>query len=79
MPATREARYLSGVDIGKHVRLMVPGGKHTGPWEIEGKLVGATHFGDGAVSMIVLRATGGPRQVGYLPPETPVTITGKAS
>lgn len=78
MPVTREAKHLSGVDRGKHVSLMVPGGKYTGPRELAGELITVTHWGDGKLSMIVLR-NDGPKAAGGIPPDTLVTITGKAS
>lgn len=78
MPVTREARYLSGVDRGKHIRVMVPGGRYTGPWELAGKLVRVTHWGDGMISLHVLREDG-PKAGADIHPNTPVTITGKAS
>lgn len=74
MPATREARYLSGVDRGKHVSLMVPGGKYSGPWELAGTLYELTHWADGTMSMVVVREDGPARGMS-IPPETPVTIT----
>lgn len=76
MPTQVEARYLSGADIGKTVRLMVPGGKHTGPRELAGELITVTHWGDGQLSMIVLREDG-PKAAAGIPAETLVTITGK--
>lgn len=78
MPVTREARYLSGVDRGKHVRLMVPGGRYTGPQELEGELLAVAHWGDGTIALNVLRADG-PRRAECIPPNTIVTITGKPS
>lgn len=78
MPVTREAKHLSGADIGKHVRLMVPGGKHTGPWELAGELLSLGHWHQGEVTITVLREDG-PAMGSKIPPETPVTITGKES
>ena len=79
MPATREARYLSGADRGKHVSLTVPGGRF-GDWELAGELVGTRHWGDGTVDILVNRGdVRGPSIATHLPPETPITITGKAS
>lgn len=75
---SREARYLSGVDRGKHVRLMVPGGRYTGPWELDGELVRVTHWGDGTVSLHVIRDDG-PKAGTDIPANTIVTITGKES
>lgn len=78
MPVTREARYLSGNDRGKHVRLMVPGGKYTGDWELAGTLLELVHWADGTTSMMVLREDGPARGLG-IPADTVVTITGKPS
>lgn len=78
MPVTREARYLSGADRGKHVRLMVPGEKYTGDWELAGELRRVTHWGDGTISIHVLREDG-PKAGAEIPPNTVVTITGKPS
>lgn len=78
MPVTREAKYLSGADIGKHVRLMVPGGKYTGPWELAGELIKITHWTDAMLSLHVLREDG-PKRGTEIPAETLATITGKAS
>ena len=78
MPVAREARYLSGNDRGKHVRLTVPGGKHTGPWELAGEMLELVHWADGTTSMTVRRDDGPALGLG-IPPDTIVTITGKAS
>lgn len=78
MPAQIEARRLSGVDRGKHVRLMVPGGKYTGDWELAGEVLRIIHWSDGLISLLVLREDG-PALGTQIAPETPVTITGKES
>lgn len=78
MPVAREARYLSGVDRGKHVTLTVPGTRYTMPWELAGTLTSVQHWGDGTVTVLVLREDGPARGTG-LPSDTQVTITGKES
>lgn len=75
---SREARYLSGVDRGKHVRLTVPGGRYTGPWELAGLLLELTHWADDTISLTVLREDG-PARGTQIPANTIVTITGKES
>lgn len=79
MPVTREAKYLSGVDRGKHVRLMAPGGRYTGTWELEGELVSVTHHGGTDLTDVIVLSSDGPRQGANLHANTLVTITGKAS
>lgn len=76
MTTTIEAKRLSGIDRGKHVRLMVPGGKHTGEWELAGELLELVHWADGTTSMTVLRDDGPALALG-IPPDTLVTITGR--
>lgn len=80
MSVTREARYLSGADRGKHVSLTVPGSRF-GDWALAGELVGTRHWGDGTVDILVKwdGESRGPRIANHLPPETPVIITGKVS
>lgn len=76
MPVTREAKYLSGADRGKHVRVMVPGGKSHDPWELAGQLGSITHWSDNTTSMTVLREDGA-THVHDIPADTIVTITGR--
>lgn len=78
MPTQIEAKRLSGVDRGKHVQLMVPGGRF-GDWELAGELIGTQHWGDGTVDILVAwnGESRGPRIANHLPPETVVTITGR--
>lgn len=79
MPTQIEAKRLSGVDRGKHVRVRVPGGRYTGTRNLEGELVSITHHGGTDLTDIIVLTAAGPRQGAGLPADTIVTITGKPS
>lgn len=74
MTTTREAKYLSGVDRGKHVAFVHPGGKYSGAYRIEGTLVSVKHLGDDSTTLVV-QTVGGIRY-GDITENTTVTITG---
>lgn len=71
-----EARRLSGDDRGKHVALQVEGGRHTGPWQLEGELRAVSHFADGTITIVVTREDGPAMGTG-IKPDTQVMITGR--
>lgn len=75
MPVTREARYLSGVDLGKTVTVHhVKSGRI---WR-EGALTRVEHRQTEDGPMVVADLAGAPYTIS-LQPSSPVTITGKAS
>lgn len=74
MTITRQAKYLSGVDRGKHVAFIHPEGKYSGAYRIEGTLVSVKHLGDGSTTLVV-HTLGGIRY-GDITENTTVTITG---
>lgn len=74
MTTTREAQRLTGVDRGKHVAFIHPGGKYSGAYRIEGTLVSVKHLGDGTTTLVV-QADGGIRY-GDITENTLVTISG---
>ncbi|WP_146755163.1 hypothetical protein [Arthrobacter sp. AQ5-05] len=75
MPVTREARYLSGVDLGKQVHIA---DQNTGGTWHEGILVSVKHY-DESVDLLIRESETGPLDAVLLSPTDAVTITGKAS
>lgn len=74
MTTIRGAKYLSGVDRGKHVVFVHSGGKYSGAYRIEGTLVSVKHLGDGSTTLVV-ETVGGIRY-GDIIENTMVTIAG---
>lgn len=74
MTTTRQAKYLSGVDRGKHVAFVHPGGKYSGAYRIEGTLVSVKHLSDDSTTLVV-KTVGGIRY-GDVTENTMVTING---
>lgn len=77
MTVQREAKYLSGVDRGKHVNFVHPGGKYSGAYRIEGNLVSVKHLGDGSTTLVVQTASG--IRYGDITENTIVLITGRVA
>lgn len=76
MPVTREARYLSGNDIGKNVHIA---NQSTGGTWHEGSLVSVKHYDESVDLLIRKDANNGLLDVVLLSPTDTVTITGKPS
>lgn len=77
MTTTRQAKYLSGVDRGKHVEFVSTAGKYTGPYRISGPLIAVKHLGDGTTTLIVQSPSGA--KYGDVPADTKITITGTST
>lgn len=75
MPVTREARYLSGVDIGKTVEVTELA-KFGNSQQQTGELISVRHYNDS--TDVLITTSRGPTAIQIDPTDT-VTITGKAS
>lgn len=76
MPVTREARYLSGVDLGKTVHIA---DQNTGGTWHEGRLVSVKHYDESVDLLIRKDANTGLLDAVLLSPTDTITITGKES
>ncbi|MDR4533226.1 hypothetical protein [Glutamicibacter sp. PS] len=74
MSATKDARHLSGADLGRHITAPIPGGKYAGPWQLDGTIIGVKHFASGDVQITAQDQT--QIRFGVIPGTQPVTITG---
>lgn len=76
MPVTREARYLSGVDIGKTVHIT---NQSTGGTWHEGTPVSVKHYEE-SVDLLIRKDTNSRlKELVLISPTDAVTITGKES
>lgn len=70
-----EAKRLSGIDRGKTITALVPGYRHTGPWELAGTLDRIHHLTDGSVTLTVT-TTAGEREYAEMHGDALIAITG---
>lgn len=74
MSATKDARHLSGADLGRHITAPIPGGRYAGPWQLGGTIIGVKHFANGDVQITVQDKS--QIRFGVIPSTQTVTITG---
>ncbi|MHC6176226.1 hypothetical protein [Glutamicibacter sp. X7] len=76
MSATKDARHLSGADLGRHITAQIPGGKYAGPWQLAGTIISVKHFATGDVQITAQDQS--QIRFGVIPGTQPVTISGVA-